>query len=350
MVSLVIEGGGGCVWGQCVGLHGLARTEAGERRENKSNVVWVLVKGMIFGRTRARGREVEMVVMNIHVLHFGTRDLEDPVNSSWVQILDTYCVPNDDNGLANLISFIYPPETLQNPSAAELQQKAIICPKNDAADTINKMVVDMVGGPVTSYASYDTATPQGNDGGKSELLYLTEYLNTLNYPGLPPHLLELKIGVPAILLRNISVACGLCNGTRMIVTQLLTKAVEAEIITGTRVGEKIFFPRMNLIHKEPTLPYVFKRQQFPLKVSYAMTINKSQGQSLNKIGIYLPKPIFSHGQLYVALLRATLPDSLRILIRQHEGQQENVMKNIVYTDFLSTIADFDATTVAHTID
>ncbi|XP_071695779.1 uncharacterized protein [Rutidosis leptorrhynchoides] len=51
----------------------------------------------------------------------GTRDLEDPVNSSWVQIPDTYCVPDDDNGLENLISFIYPPETLQNPNAVELQ-------------------------------------------------------------------------------------------------------------------------------------------------------------------------------------------------------------------------------------
>ncbi|XP_071689033.1 uncharacterized protein [Rutidosis leptorrhynchoides] len=50
----------------------------------------------------------------------GTRDLEDPINSSWIQIPDAYCVPDDDNGLANLISFIYPPETLQNPSAAEL--------------------------------------------------------------------------------------------------------------------------------------------------------------------------------------------------------------------------------------
>ncbi|XP_071695778.1 uncharacterized protein [Rutidosis leptorrhynchoides] len=205
----------------------------------------------------------------------------------------------------------------------------------------------MVDGPVTTYASYDTATPQGNDGGESELLYPTEYLNTLNYPGLPPHFLELKIGVSAILLQNINVAGGLCNGTRMIITQLLTKAVEAEIITGTRVGEKVFFPRINLIHKEPTLPYELKRQQFPLKVSYAI---KSQGQSLNKIGVYLPKPIFGHGQLYVALSRATSPDGLKILIRQHEGQQVNVTKNIVYTYFLSAIADFDATPVAHTVD
>ncbi|XP_071704915.1 uncharacterized protein [Rutidosis leptorrhynchoides] len=141
--------------------------------------------------------------------------------------------------------------------------KAIVCPKNDAADTINTLIVDMVDGPVTTYYSYDTATPHGNDGAESELLYPTEYLNTLNYPGLPPHTLHLKKGVPAILLRNINIAGGLCNGTRMIITQKLSKSAEAEIITGTRVGEK--------------------------------------GQSLNKIGVYLPKPIFGHCQLYVAI-------------------------------------------------
>ncbi|XP_071727805.1 uncharacterized protein [Rutidosis leptorrhynchoides] len=129
-----------------------------------------------------------------------------------------FCIPDDENGLANLISFIYPRESLQNPSAVDLHQKAIVCPKNDAADTINSLIVDMVDGPVTTYCSYDTATPHGNDGGEAELLYPAEYLNTLNYPGLPPHELHLKKGVPAILLRNINIAGGLCNGTRMIIT------------------------------------------------------------------------------------------------------------------------------------
>ncbi|XP_071704646.1 uncharacterized protein [Rutidosis leptorrhynchoides] len=129
-----------------------------------------------------------------------------------------FCIPDDENGLANLISFIYPRESLQNPSAFDLQQKAIVCPKNDAADTINSLIVDMVDGSVTTYCSYDTATPHGNDGGEAELLYPAEYLNTLNYPGLPPHELHLKKGVLAILLRNINIACGLCNGTRMIIT------------------------------------------------------------------------------------------------------------------------------------
>ncbi|XP_071719583.1 uncharacterized protein [Rutidosis leptorrhynchoides] len=112
---------------------------------------------------------------------------------------------------------------------------------------------------------------------------------------------------------------------------MLAKSVEAEIITGTRVGEKVFFPRMSLIHKEPTLPFILKRQQFPLKISYAMTINKSQGQSLNQIGVYLPKPLFGHGQLYVTLSRATSPGGLKLLIKKHEDHGPNVTKNILST-------------------
>ncbi len=36
-----------------------------------------------------------------------------------------------------------------------------------------------------------------------------------------------------------------------------------------------------------------------------MTINKSQGQSLKYVGLDLRVPVFTHGQLYVALSRAT---------------------------------------------
>lgn len=76
-----------------------------------------------------------------------------------------------------------------------------------------------------------------------------------------------------------------------------------------------------------------------MKVCYAMTIHKSQGQSLNKIGVYLPEPIFGHGQLYVALSRATSPHGLKILTRKQENQPEITTKNIVYKYFLIKIAN-----------
>ena len=86
------------------------------------------------------------------------------------------------------------------------------------------------------YTSVDDAVPLGNDGGATELLYPLEYLNSINLPGIPPHRLEVKIGVPVMLLRNLNLTGGLCNGTRMIVKQLLSRVIETKIINDTRIG------------------------------------------------------------------------------------------------------------------
>lgn len=269
--------------------------------------------------------------------NIGEIDEEGNRDTAWVEIPERYCIKDDEKGLDNLIDFIYDKPTLQTPSAVTLQQKAIVCPKNETADVINSQVLEMVEGDVTTYASYDTAIPVTGSGAETEMLYPPEYLNTFKIAGFPPHELQLKVGAPVMLLRNVSLAGGLCNGTRMIVTQLMSRLIQVQIITGTRVGEKVFIHRIPLVHKDENLPFLFKRTQFPIKLCYAMTINKSQGQSLNKIGVYLPEPIFGHGQLYVALSRATSPHGLKVLMKQQENRKPNETKNIVYKNFLATI-------------
>ena len=69
-----------------------------------------------------------------------------------------------------------------------------------------------------------------------------------------------------------------------------------------------------------------------MTVSFAMTINKSQGQSLKHVGVYLPTPVFYHGQVYVVVSRVMSKEGLNILITDEDGEDTNVTSNVVYEE------------------
>jgi hypothetical protein len=114
-------------------------------------------------------------------------------------------------------------------------------------------------------------------------------------------------------------------------------------------GERVFLPRIPLCPSDDDMfPFRFKRKQFPIRLSFAMTINKAQGQTILIVGVYLPEPVFSHGQLYVALSRATVKSNIKILaIKDNRKDTKNSKKrkrtealvtttlNIVYKEVLS---------------
>ena len=85
-----------------------------------------------------------------------------------------------------------------------------------------------------------------------------------------------------------------------------------------------------------TLPFKFKRKQFTIMLSFAMTINKAQGQTIPNVGIYLPEPVFSHGQLYMALSRGVSCESTWVLAKRNMNIDPTgkSTKNIVYKDVL----------------
>jgi ATP-dependent exoDNAse (exonuclease V) alpha subunit len=130
--------------------------------------------------------------------------------------------------------------------------------------------------------------------------YLSEFLNTLEVSGMPSHKLSFKIGAPMMLLCNLDPSARLCNGKRLIVRHFTMRVIEAEIITCKGAGNVAFISCIKFIFDNNDLPFTFARKQFPLWLAYAMTINKSQGQTLFHVGLHLTDDIFSHGQLYVA--------------------------------------------------
>lgn len=159
----------------------------------------------------------------------------------------------------------------------------------------------------------------------------TEFLNSLTPNGLPPHKLVLKKGAIVSCLRNLDIDGGLCNGTRMIIKDMKQFVITVEIIIGKHSGKLVLLPRIDLRPSLEEIPFHMVRRQFPIRLSFAMTINKAQGQSFDKVGLYLCTPVFSHGQLYVALSRTTSKENLKIFLNEEKtNNNDNVTLNNNY--------------------
>ncbi|KAK8948385.1 hypothetical protein KSP39_PZI004972 [Platanthera zijinensis] len=109
---------------------------------------------------------------------------------------------------------------------------------------------------------------------------------------------------------------GLCNGSRLLCRHFSKNIIDAEILTGQHKGKSVFLPRIPLKHAgDFNMSFELTRKQFPVRLSFAITINKSQGKTIRHVGLYLPSPIFTHGQLYVALSRGVNSTNTKVLVK-----------------------------------
>ena len=228
-----------------------------------------------------------------------------------------------------------------------LTSRFIICPTNEDCTEVNDIVMKELDGQAHVCRSADKVLNSVDEHGKdrnNEVRYPTEFLNTLKSSSMPPHILILKPGCPIMLLRNLDPENGHCNGARYIVKRVSDRIIHAELCTGPHAGKDILLPRICFQPEDKNIPVEFQRRQFLVRPCFAITSNKSQGQTAEKVGVYLKNDMFGHGQLYVALSRVGHPDRIKIFkpVAEVKDKKEQgpsnahlFMRNVVYKETLN---------------
>ncbi|XP_027086479.1 uncharacterized protein [Coffea arabica] len=167
----------------------------------------------------------------------------------------------------------------------QMTNRCILSPTNNAVDDVNQIIIDRFPKDPHVYISSDRTLNEKDQGDYED------FLNSLSPKGLPPHKLILKENCPVILPRNLNPMEGLCNGTRLICRDS---------------GTTLFVQRLQW--------------------------------TLDDVGIYLREPVFSHGQLYVALSRAKSSSAVKVLIvpaTYRDTVTECKTRNVVFDEVLT---------------
>jgi ATP-dependent DNA helicase PIF1 len=229
-------------------------------------------------------------------------DGELPSNSEEKFELPTCCISD-----GSLVDEIFGREIFIEDVFA-LCNRAILCPKKEDCFVVNEEILRRLPGKEKLYTSVDEVECED---GEDTSNYPAEPLNSFTPSGMPLHKINLRIGAIVMLLRNLDANQCLCNGTRLIVRRLQTHTIDCEVATGSNKGNRVLIPRIT------------------------MTINKSQGQTFDRLGHLLPQLIFSHGQLYVALSRVRSSTSIKVkVITKEQTSKANKTKNVVFKEIL----------------
>nr|GEV00799.1 putative PIF1 DNA helicase/replication protein A1-like protein [Tanacetum cinerariifolium] len=195
-----------------------------------------------------------------------------------------------EDSVTSIIDFTYPNLLNNINSSSYFQEKAILAPTNEVVDTINDHLLNKFPGEEMVYLSCDSIDKTERGFAIDEAIFSPEFIYGLKFSG--------------------------------------------KIITGTHFGKEVIIPRLRSTPSDKRLPIKIVRKQYPLSLLFAMTINKSQGQSISKVSLYLPRPVFTHGQLYVALSRVKSKRGLKDVVCDEEGNVSKTTTNVVYKKVL----------------
>ena len=260
---------------------------------------------------------------NLHAFDRWTLDIGNGIQSQ-VKIPENMIaikITSETLAMHRLIDMVFPNINANISNPEWLKGRAVLAVTNRQVNALNTIAMQKLNSLAVKLESTDKCTDP-----RHELRFNPEYLHTLTPDGFPPHTLMLKPGVPLILLRNLNPKQGLCNGTKLIFNGLISNRVLECTVVETQ--EKVLIPRITFVPLPETWPEDWQRIQFPVKIAFAFTINKSQGQTMQTVGLFLRPEVFTHGQLYVAISRVRSPEHLKIALI------DDYVNNIVFKDVL----------------
>ncbi|XP_052750249.1 uncharacterized protein LOC128200537, partial [Galleria mellonella] len=239
----------------------------------KSSILWKYIKTLKLSiNMRVELQEDQSgEVFSKQLLDIGNGIIAVDTSSGYITFPTNFC--NFCESKTELMEMVFRNIAQNYVNHIWLSERVILAAKNVDVNEMNFHIQEKIAGELKNYKSVDSITNEDE-----VVNYPTEFLNSLELPGLPPHNLQLKIGSVIIMLRNINPP-RLCNGTRLAVKKLLNNVIEATILKGKYKGEDVLIPRIPMIPND--IPFSFKRLQFPVRLAFAMSINKSQGQSLS---------------------------------------------------------------------
>lgn len=189
---------------------------------------------------------------------------------------------------------------------------SILCAHNDTVRAHNHAILDgwLPGNITYCNATHDLA--KDSEGTLHNRDATEEFMGSVEVPGAPMAALELKVGAIGLIMRNILPSEKIMNGTRVRVVALPRCAggtsahllqIETIPLPGSGDAPRTFLLPRICFEVEAPGSITFLRRQFPIKLAYALTTNKSQGQTLNRVLLDTRKEVFAHGQAYVACSR-----------------------------------------------
>ncbi|GKD98865.1 ATP-dependent DNA helicase PIF1-like protein [Tanacetum coccineum] len=171
---------------------------------------------------------------------------EDEDEPTCIEIPEDFIINAAESPIEQIVNETFPNFTTKKSDGTYLKERAILTPRNNDADAINAYMFSKFPGPTITYNNADEVCKASTDVLEKQHLYPTEFLNTLNFPGMPTHALNLKKELPIMLLRNVNLSQGLCNGTHLIITDLGQFVIRAQILTGSNVGQTVLILQITL--------------------------------------------------------------------------------------------------------